>query len=107
MPDLKDDTGKKFDEGKIDWSLVPLKFVRPLVPVFRIGEQRYGFENWKKEFENPRRRFLAAIKRHLEEAEENPLAINEKDGGVYHLAQVAWNCLMLLWHELRAKGGDH
>lgn len=95
--------GLKHDKGKLDWSLLPLDFVEPLVPVFKIGEQRYGYENWRKGFDNPRRRFNAALKRHLKECEQNPLAINEEDGGVYHLAQIAWNALQLLYHELRKK----
>jgi hypothetical protein len=94
--------GKKYDAFKLDWSLLPLSFVKHLVPVFMPGEQRYGFENWKKDFDNEDRRFIAAMKRHLEEVEEHgPLAINEKDGGVYHAAQIAWNALRLLWGALR------
>jgi len=96
--------GKKFDTGKLDWSLLPLSFVKPLVPIFALGEKRYGFENWKRDFENEQRRFLAAMKRHLEEVEEHgALAINDDDGGVYHAAQIAWNALRLLWGALRHK----
>jgi hypothetical protein len=99
--------GLKTDSGKLDWSLLPLSFVKPLVPVFTIGEQRYGYENWKKPFDDPERRFNAAMKRHLDAYEEaGPLAINEADGGVYHLAQIAWNCLMLLHHFEQAKKSE-
>lgn len=98
--------GKKFDGQKLDWSLLPLDFVEPLVPIFKIGEERYGYENWRKEFTNPRRRFNAALKRHLKECERNPLAINEEDGGVYHLAQIAWNALELLYQELEREKND-
>lgn len=94
--------GIKHDEGKPDWSLVPLSFIRPLIAVFAWGERTYGYENWKKDFDNEQRRFIASIKRHLEEVEENgPLATNEKDGGVYHAAQIAWNALRLLWGALK------
>lgn len=95
--------GKKNDSGKLDWSLLPLDFVEPLVPIFAHGEKEYGFENWRKPFDNRRRRFNAALKRHLKECERNPLAINEQDGGVYHLAQIAWNALELLYQELQEK----
>lgn len=94
--------GKKFDQGKLDWSVMPLSFVKHLVPVFMLGEHRYGFENWMKDFDNEERRFVAAMKRHLEEVEEHgPLAVNEQDGGVYHAAQIAWNALRLLWGALK------
>lgn len=111
MPTNTDSQGKKFDKGKLDWSVMPLSFVKPLVPVFKFGEGLYGFENWKSDFNAPDmsedRRFIAGIKRHLEEVEEHgPLAINEKDGGVYHAAQIAWNALRLLWGALRRKASD-
>lgn len=108
MPTNTDSQGKKFDKGKLDWSVMPLSFVKPLVPVFKFGEGLYGFENWKSDFNKPDmsedRRFIAGIKRHLEEVEEHgPLAINEQDGGVYHAAQIAWNALRLLWGALKRK----
>ena len=92
--------GKKNDGQKLDWSLVPLEFVEDLCPVFTHGERIYDYENWKKDFgPNFERRFIAALKRHLREVEKHgPLAINEQDSGVYHLAQIAWNSLCLLYH---------
>jgi len=92
--------GTKHDQQKMDWSLLPLEFVEDLVPVFTLGEQRYTYENWRKDFgPDYQRRFIAALKRHLDEVERHgSLAINEKDGDVYHLAQVAWNALTLLYH---------
>lgn len=92
----------KFDEDKKDWSLLELEFVEPLVAVFELGEKRYGFQNWKKDFDNETRRFNAALKRHLLAIEKHGVAaINEQDGGCYHAAQIAWDALRLLWGELK------
>lgn len=98
--------GKKHDTGKLPYYLCPLSFIAPLVPVFAHGKGEYGFENWKKNFDTEEmteeQRFISAIKRHTEAIEEHgPLAINEKDSGVYHAAQIAWNALRLLWGALR------
>lgn len=98
--------GKKFDSQKLPWYLCPLSFVAPLVPVFQLGKARYGFENWKKNFDTEEmteeQRFISAIKRHVQAVEENgALAINEEDGGVYHAAQIAWDSLRLLYGALR------
>jgi hypothetical protein len=98
--------GKKFDCHKLSWHLCPLSFVAPLVPVFRLGQERYGHENWKKNFDteeaSEEQRFISAIKRHTEAIEEHgALAVNEADGGVYHAAQIGWNSLRLLWGALR------
>lgn len=99
-------TGKKFDTDKLQWFLCPLSFTAPLVPIFKHGKSIYGFENWKNNFDNEEmteeQRFISSIKRHTEAVEEEgALAINEKDGGVYHAAQIAWNALRLLWGALR------
>ena len=104
VPAERAETGRKFDSGKKDWSLLELEFVEPLVAVFELGEKRYGFENWKKDFDNETRRFNAALKRHLLAIEKHGVAaINEQDGGCYHAAQIAWDALRLLWGELKRK----
>ena len=102
VPAERAETGRKFDSGKKDWSLLELEFVEPLVAVFELGEKRYGFENWKKDFDNETRRFNAALKRHLLAIEKHgPAARNAEDGNVYHASQIAWNALRLLWGELK------
>lgn len=91
--------GKKYDVGKMDWSLLDFDLIEPLIPVLTLGEARYGFENWKKDFgPNTKRRFRAARLRHEKAAHADSLAINEQDGNVYHLAQVAINALFELYH---------
>jgi len=98
--------GTKHDQGKTPYYLLPLSFVKPLVAVFALGKERYGFENWKKDFNTPEmteeQRFTSALMRHAEAIQEHgPLAINHEDGGVYHAAQIAWDALRLLWGALR------
>lgn len=90
--------GLKHDNGKLDWSLLDFELIEPLIPILALGEQRYGYENWKKNFTNGNRRFRAARLRHEAAAQADSLAINEQDGNVYHLAQVAINALFQLYH---------
>ena len=101
--------GKKYDVGKTDWSLLDMEFIEPLIPVFALGEKRYGYLNWQKDFgPDFSRRFQAARKRHEKAAQYNPLAQNVDDDNVYHLAQVAWNALQELYHARQSiKGGQH
>ena len=99
--------GTKYDSEKLPWYLCPLSFVAPLVPVFKLGRDRYGFENWKKQFDSEEmteaQRFESALLRHVSAIQEHgPLAVNHEDGGVYHAAQIAWDALRLLWGALRA-----
>jgi hypothetical protein len=95
--------GKKFDKDKLDWSVLDLAFIEPLIPVFKLGEHRYGYLNHLNPFENSSRRFYAAIMRHMRASQYDPLAINEEDGGVYHLAQIAWDALQRLSQALKEK----
>lgn len=90
--------GLKSDKSKPDWSLMPLAFVAPLIPIFEHGAREYGRDNWRKPFDDESNRFIAAIKRHLLEIDNGkPFAINALDSGVYHAAQIAWNALRLIW----------
>lgn len=103
---LDGEAGRKFDNEKTPYYLCPLTFIKPLVAVFALGKQRYGFLNWQKNFDTPEmteaQRFESACLRHIEAIQEHgPLAINHDDGGVYHAAQIAWDSLRLLWGALR------
>lgn len=54
--------GKKYDQGKPDYTLLPLKALEDTVKVLGFGAQKYGRDNWKKV---ERQRYLAAAYRHL------------------------------------------
>lgn len=92
--------GKKFDDEKLDWSVLPLEILEPLVSVFMAGEKKYGYMNCMKEFENGDRRFFAAGMRHAVDCQNDPLA-KDDETGCYHAAQSAWNSLMRLHHAIR------
>lgn len=94
--------GLKFDGGKLDWSVLDLELIEPLVEVLELGMQKYGYENWRKDFgPNYRRRFKAARLRHEKEAAKDLALMNHEDHHVYHLAQISVNALFQLYHELK------
>lgn len=95
--------GIKFDQGKLDWSVIPLEILEPLVAVFMAGEKKYGYLNCVKPFENGERRFFAAAMRHTVECQHDPLAI-DGETGCHHEAEAAWNHLMRLYHAKREVG---
>ena len=90
------EVGLKNDKEKLDWSVLPLEILEPLVEVFMSGEKKYGYLNWKKDFKNGDRRFFAANMRHLKEAQYDPLAVDVGETECLHLAQCAWNILIRL-----------
>lgn len=100
MPNLKDDTGMKLDQGKQQWYAMPLEVIALLADVFAAGERKYKIWNCLKPFENGDRRFFDATMRHLAECQRDPLAI-DPETGCYHGAQVAWNALMRTYHAVR------
>jgi hypothetical protein len=61
--------GKKFDSGKLDYTLVPWKQMDEVVKVLMFGAKKYDRDNWKK-VPQARRRYVAAAYRHLNEIAE-------------------------------------
>ena len=86
--------GRKDDEGKLDWSLLPFNEVEEIIKVLMVGAKKYGAGNWM-EVPNGKRRFKNALQRHV--AEYFKGAVKDKDDGYPALAHVACNCLFLMY----------
>jgi hypothetical protein len=54
--------GKKWDDGKDRWDLIPQKELDALVKVITYGAKKYGDDNWKNVEAN---RYYAAAMRHI------------------------------------------
>ena len=98
--------GLKHDQGKQPWYGMPLEVLEPLADVFAAGEKKYATFNCLRPFRDPSRRFYDGMMRHVSASQIDPLAIDEdlkeKHGvEVYHLAQVAFNALLRLYHAKR------
>lgn len=92
--------GKKFDGGKIRFSLLPWKAVREVVEVLEFGAKLYDVGNWKK-VKKARTRYFNALLRHATlwwEGERN-----DPDSGRHHLAHAVCCGLFLLWFDLSRK----
>ena len=88
--------GKKFDEDKLRWDLLPLDIMEDVVRVLTLGAKKYGPENWKC-VAHAKRRYIAALLRHLTEYEKGYNIDDES--GVSHLAHVITNGIFLLYFE--------
>lgn len=98
--------GLKFDGGKLDWSVIPFEVLEPLVQVFMRGEEKYGYLNCLKKFDNGNRRFFAASMRHKVACQHDPLAI-DPETGCYHGYQSAWNMILRTHHAIKeAENGN-
>lgn len=88
--------GKKDDQGKTQWSLLPWEEVEEVVKVLMHGAKEYGDWNWK-ELDDPAERYFSAAQRHILSWWEGEKI--DKKSGLPHLAHAACCLLFLLWHD--------
>lgn len=85
--------GKKHDQGKLDWALLPITPTEEILKVLMHGAQLYGRENWKL-VENAEQRYWNAAMRHLTAFQKGERL--DPDTGLSHLAHAGCNILFLL-----------
>jgi len=92
--EIAPERGAKHDDGKPDYTLLPLAALEPVVRVLEHGERKYSRDNWQHVPE-PQRRYLAAALRHLA-AHQRGEAL-DPESGQPHLAHAACCLIFLLW----------
>jgi hypothetical protein len=92
--------GLKYDKGKLRWDLVPFEQLEQIVEVYTFGAGEYGDNNWKK-LKDAKRRYLAALFRHLI-AHCMGVLLDDKSK-CKHLAHAGWNVLALMYFEDKDK----
>lgn len=99
---LQKTTGRKFDAGKLDYTLVPFEAMDEIVKVLMFGAQKYERENWRY-VDNAMQRYAAAAFRHMTahiKGEEN-----DPETGISHLAHAGCCILFMLGLE-KSDGND-
>ena len=94
--------GKKFDEDKLPWHLLPPDAVEEIVKVLHFGAGKYGDRNWEKGM--AWHRPFAALMRHMWAWWRRDEADHET--GLSHLAHAGCCLLFLLAYEKRVIGSD-
>ncbi len=87
-------TGKKYDAGKLRYSLIPALALAEIVKVLCFGAKKYGDNNWIH-VENARERYLDALMRHIEAYRSGEMFA--EDSGLHHLAHAGCCILFLLY----------
>lgn len=90
--DLGKNDGRKLDDGKAGWNLIPWSALREVVAVLDYGAQKYAPDNWRK-VPDARRRYHNAAMRHLVASFEGEVV--DQESGLPHLAHAAC-CLLFL-----------
>ena len=98
---LKLGEGVKFDNEKVDWTLVPFKAMEPVARVLEHGAKKYSADNWKI-VKNARHRYLAAAYRHMNAINDGEWVDDKETGGSGepHAAHVICCMLFLLWFDM-------
>jgi len=88
--------GRKDDEGKLDWLLLPYPQLETVIKVFEFGAKKYGINNWQK-IDYPKPRYLSAAMRHLIARIKGQQV--DEESGLPHLAHCVCCLLFLLWFD--------
>lgn len=94
--------GKKFDSGKLDYTLLPWDGVEEVVKVLEFGAKKYDRDNWQF-VENAETRYMAAAFRHLVAYQTQDEV--DPETGLSHLAHAA--CCMLFLLALEKRNGSN
>jgi len=86
--------GKKYDEGKLRWDLLPLEPIEDIVRILTMGTSKYGDDNWQR-LENGVERYYAAMMRHITAWRKGEEL--DKESGLPHLHHAMCNLMFINW----------
>jgi hypothetical protein len=99
-------TAKRFNSGKVDYTLLPVKACESECRVWMHGQAKYGRNNWQKLWgEDTVNVVMASLLRHSF-AILNGEVIDE-ESGEYHAGHLRCNAAMLIEYYERNKGDDN
>lgn len=105
MAGKKNEGFKKFDEGKLQWNLMPESALEQVILVLMDGAKKYGEFNW---LENADQvdivRYSNALERHLKQFKRGQNL--DKESGRYEMAHIACNALFILTMQIKGLGKD-
>lgn len=94
----------KFDEGKLDLSLIEPWVEEELAKAYTVGLVKYSRGSWKQFTVEEARQLIAPAKRHFNEYRKGNYY--DPDDGLPHLIKAIWNLLTLHYHEEATRHGN-
>ena len=92
----------RYNEGKVQWSLVDYKSLEPMVRVLEYGCRKYSKNNWKKGM--PASQIIESMLRHTYKLLEGELV--DPESGIEHVGHIQCNA-MFLAYVLREKADEY
>lgn len=96
-------TGRKFDNDKDRWDLLPVTAVKEVVKVLTYGAKKYDDNNWQY-VEDAHNRYFAAALRHLVAWREGEQ--QDAETKLHHLAHAICCLLFLITLDFRKRATD-
>ena len=94
-----DGGGLRFNEGKIQWHLIPVRAIEEIVKVMMIGAKKYAPNNWKRGFTFSS--VCDCAMRHLTAIMGGELY--DKETGLLHAAHLGCNAIFLIYFTITGK----
>lgn len=92
----KVETGTKYDQGKLQYHLIPWQALNALATVLTFGAKKYQPNNWKL-LADPEARYEDALWRHLIARKSGEVA--DAETGYPHLWHAVTNLAFLIYFE--------
>lgn len=85
----------RFNQDKLDWTLIPFEALEEVVKVLEMGAVKYGRNNYQLKPGLPLESYIQSSFRHLIELTKGELI--DKESELNHFGHIAANALMYLW----------
>ncbi|MBQ5839793.1 MAG: hypothetical protein IIW42_07190 [Bacteroidaceae bacterium] len=92
--------GRKDDDGKLRWDLLPLNLIEKVVEVYTFGVTKYEANTWQN-LKDGYNRCKAAMFRHLVAHERGETVDDES--GLPALAHMVWNAIAMMHFAMKDK----
>lgn len=103
MNNRTEGNGRRFDNGKLRYDLLPVDALERCAQVFTFGAKKYGDRNWERGMKWSR--VLGSLERHLQEIKKGNDF--DKESGLLHIDHVTANALFLSqYYKIFPEGDD-
>lgn len=89
----RDEQALRYNQGKVQWSLVDYKSIEPMVRVLEYGCKKYAKDNWKKGM--PASQIIESMLRHTFKLLEGELT--DPESGIEHVGHIQCNAMFLAY----------
>jgi uncharacterized protein YuzB (UPF0349 family) len=89
----RDKQALRYNQGKVQWSLVDYKSIEPMVRVLEYGCLKYSKDNWKKGM--PASQIIESMLRHTFKLLEGELV--DPESGIEHVGHIQCNAMFLAY----------